>query len=367
MSRFFASSTDSVTNIECTGPCCGIVSRRGFMKSIAASSVLLAAPAIGAGSALAQQKRRVIDVHHHYYPDAFKAYAERENRLAPFARKWSASVMLDEMAKNNVDQSVLSLQTMPVNIYRMKPEESRPIVRSINEQGAQLVRDNKGKLALFAYVTCNDVDGTLKEIEYAFDTLNADGIEMMTSFGDKWPGDPAFDAVFAELNRRNAIVYFHPIAPFCCGSLIAGVPESWIEYPHDSTRTVLSLLANGTLARYRNIRWIISQSGGTLPFVANRLEWFARSSLKNAKEVAPNGIMAEFQRLYYETANAAMPATLASLLKFVPISQIMYGSDYPFVTSAYNLESLRSNGLNDADLKAIEYLNAERLIPQLKG
>ena len=367
MSRFIASDAASMPSIQCVGPCCEGLSRRGFLKSFAAAGVALAAPSISSAPAHAQGKRRVIDVHHHYYPDAYKAYAASEQRLAPFGKSWTPSVMFDEMGKNNVEQSVLSLQTMPLNIYSMKPEEARTIMRRINEQGAQLVRDNKGKLGLFAFVTGNDVEGTLKEIEYAYDILNTDGIEMMTSFGDKWPGDPAFDAVFAELNRRNAIVYFHPIAPICCGNIVPGVQESWIEYPQDSTRMVLSLLVNGTLARYRNIKWIISQSGGMLPFIANRVEWLTRTSLKNIKEVAPNAVIAEFQRLYYETANASLPPTMASLLKFAPLSQIMYGSDYPYVTSAYNLDGLRSNGLSDADLKAIEYLNAEKMFPRFKS
>lgn len=317
--------------------------------------------------ALAQPKRRVIDVHNHCFPDAFKNSSSRTGALPGPVRNWTRQVMFEEMDRNGVQQSVISLATAPLGCYQMKNEELRPLIRTINEAGAKLVADNPRKLGTFAFVSGKDVEGSLKEIEYAFDVLKADGIEMMTSFGDKWPRDPTFDPVFTELNRRSAIVYFHPIAPTYCVGLIPTVSESWIDYPYDSTRTVLSLLTSGTLVRYRNIKWIISQAGGTLPFLADRIEWLGRTALKNASEVAPNGMMAEFKRLYYETANAASATTMAALLKFVDPAQVMYSSDHPYVTSEYNLGNLRGQGLREDVLKAIEYQNAEQLIPRMKA
>jgi len=164
----------------------------------------------------------------------------------------------------------------------------------------------------------------------------------------------------------KAIVYFHPLAPFCCGNLVSGVQDSWIEYPYDSGRAILSLLFNGALAKFRDIRWIFSHSGGALPYLSHRVDYQSRP-LKNLKEIAPDGVLNEFRKLYYETANAASGPAIAGLLKLVPTSQVMYGSDFPYVTSEYNLANLRGNGLSDADMTAIEYGNAEKLIPALKS
>ncbi|HEV2575276.1 amidohydrolase family protein [Methylocella sp. CPCC 101449] len=365
MSKFSASAVGADDPVVCTGPCCG-VSRRGFLASFAAAGAATALPTSSFAQTTPAPKRRVIDVHHHYFPDVFKQSSAREGPLPPFVRDWSPQRMIEEMDKNNIEKSVLSLASVPVGWFRMTPDELRPIIRTCNEYAAKLVQDNKGRHGLFAYVSCKDVDGSLQEIAYAYDTLKADGIEMSTSFGDKWPGDPAFTPVFEELNRRKAIVYFHPLAPFCCGNLVSGVQDSWIEYPYDSGRAILSLLFNGTLAKFRDIRWIFSHSGGAIPYLSHRVDYQSRP-LKNLKEVAPDGVLNEFRRLHYETANAASGPAIAGLLKLVPISQVMYGSDFPYVTSEYNLANLRGNGLSDADMTAIEYGNAEKLIPALKS
>ncbi|MDB5572590.1 MAG: putative metal-dependent hydrolase, TIM-barrel fold [Hyphomicrobiales bacterium] len=364
--RFIASAADPHDKSACLDPCCG-VSRRFFMSGMAtAGAAAVAGAGMGAKPAAAQGKRRVVDVHHHYFSDAFKESSGRFGNLPPLIKNWSAARMLEEMDKNNVEQSILSLASVPVDWFRMKPEELRKLVRTINDDGAKLVQDHKGRHGLFAYVSCVDVEGSLKEIEYAFDTLKADGIEMSTSFGDKWPGDPAFMPVFEELNRRKAIVYFHPLAPFCCGNLVPAVQDSWIEYPYDSGRAILSLLFNGTLAKFRDIQWIFSHSGGAIPYLAHRIDWQSRP-VKNIKEVAPEGVIKELQRLNYETANAASGPTMAALLKFVPVSKVMYGSDFPYVTNQYNLENLRGIGLSEEDLKAIEYGNAEKMIPRMRA
>jgi hypothetical protein len=115
--------------------------------------------------------------------------------------------------------------------------------------------------------------------------LKADGIGLMTNYGEKWPGDPTYASVFDELNRRKAVVYFHPTVANCCRNLIPNVPPAMIEFPHDTTRAVISLLYSGSLARLRDIRFIFSHAGGTIPMLAGRLpNWDASTaSLKKCR------------------------------------------------------------------------------------
>ena len=339
------------TEGRCKGPCCA----------------MLAIPAAeGSAGANARALRKVIDVHHHYFPKEFIESHEREGGAPGFAKTWTPARMDEEMEKNGIEKAVLSLASAPIGWFRLPHPDLRAIVRACNDFGARLVDERPDRLALFGYIAGPDVDGCLREIEYAFDVLKADGIEMSTSFGDMWPGDPRFAPVLEELDRRKAIVYFHPLAPFCCSGIVPGVGDSWIEYPYDTGRAILSLMFNGAFVKHRNIRWLFSHSGGAIPYLAHRIEWQSKG-VKNIRDVAPDGVVAELRKLYFETANAASAPTMAALTTFAPIDHIMYGSDFPYVTSEYNLSCLRSAGLSDANLAAIERGNAMKFIPRFSA
>jgi len=339
-------------------------SRRRFLGSMAAAG---AATMLPAGLASAQAKGPLIDVHHHFYPPEFnKAVGAFAGGIAPQTAKWTPASTIAEMDRNSVTTALLSLWSIPGVWMGANAEGMRRWARYCNDYGAQMMRDYPGRFGLFAALPLPDVEGSLREIEYAFDVLKADGVGLMTNFGDKWPGDPAYAPVFDELNRRKAIVYFHPVAAACCGGNFApGVAESWMEVPYDTGRAVMSLLMSGTLARLPDIKWVFSHGGGTVPLLAERVKTLG-VNFPSVKKAAPNGIDHELQRLYYETANAAHKPNLAALLAYVPVSQVMFGTDYPYVTVGENAASLRRYGLAPADLQAIEYGNAKRLMPHLK-
>ena len=285
--------------------------------------------------------------------------------MAPPARNWTVAKTIDEMGRGGVATSILSIPFRS-HTAGLAPDETRRMIRMCNDHGAQLMRDHSGRFGLFAYMPLPDVDATLKEIEYALDAVKADGIGLFTSYDSKWLGDPAFRPVMDELDRRRAVVYVHPLSPQCCGNLMPYVPASFVEYPQDTNRTVMSLLFSGTFSRYKDIRWIVSHGGGAVPLMAGRVNALSKSQTRNLPEVLPNGIDYELKRLHYETANAAYAPNMAALIKFVPLSQILFGTDYPYVSVVENVEDLTRLGLSARDLNAIESDNAARLIPRLK-
>ena len=303
----------------------------------------------------------MIDVHHHFYPPSFKEASARAGSKSPLVQDWTPARAVEELDKNGVSRGILSMSSVPNDEFvRGEKQHVRGLTRSINEFAAKMQQDYPKRFASFAFLPMVDVDGSLAEIAYAFDTLKAVGVGIMTSWGAKWPADPLFAPIFEELNRRKAIVYFHPLAPDCCGNLVPGIPDSVLEVPQDTSRAVLNMLANGTFRKYPDIKFIFSHSGGTIPILADRAE-----GLMRAKEFMPNGIDAELRKLYFETANGTSAPMMAAVTKYMPISQIMYGSDFPYVTSAHNLKGLRGAGLKDEDVRAIESGNALRLMPSL--
>ena len=137
-----------------------------------------------------------------------------------------------------------------------------------------MVREKPGRYGLFAPLSMLDIDATLKEIEYALDRLKADGVNLQTNYGDKWLGDATYRPVFEELNRRKAVVYVHPLVASCCGRLNVGTFPAVIEVPHDTTRTIVESSGQRDLRANRDIKWLFSHAGGTIPMLAGRIESF---------------------------------------------------------------------------------------------
>ncbi len=345
-------------------------SRRRFLNGLGALAAAGAATALAGCAAPAPGAVALpwIDTHHHYYPPAYqKAWLEWEDRrnVPHFAQQvgWSVERALADMDAAGVRTAVLSIASTPGVWFDWPVADVNAIVRECNDFAARMVHDHPGRFGQFATLPMVDVDATLREIAYVFDELQVDGVGLQTNYGDKWPGDASYKPIFDELNRRKAVVFFHPLVAACCGRLSVGTFPAVIEVPHDTTRAVTSLLLSGAFARWRDIRWLFSHAGGTIPMLAGRINFF-HGSARNAAEFAPQGIEAELRRLYYDTANATHPAALAALLKLVPTSQVLYGSDYPYLAMDTQIAALRSAGWSVADLSAIANGNAGRLLPR---
>jgi 6-methylsalicylate decarboxylase len=350
-----------------TCSCC--TSRRSFLTGVAAAA---ATPALGASAVPTQAApAKLIDTHHHFYPPTYqKAWADWEDqrKIPHFGVQlaWTKENDIEAMDKDGITTAVLSLASTPGVWFDAGAEKAHDMARLCCDFAAEMVRDKPGRYALFAPLSMLETEVTLKEIEYVFDTLKADGINLQTNYGDKWLGDPAYKPVLEELNRRKAVVYVHPLVANCCGRLSVGAFPAVIEVPHDTTRTIASLLLSGTFARLRDIKWLFSHAGGTIPFLAGRIEAFYDQRARAPGGFAPDGIEAELRRLSYDTANATHPAAMAALMKLVPVSQITYGTDYPYF-ALNQIDSLRQLGLPQPDLDAIASGNAARLVPRLSA
>ncbi len=336
--------------------------RRDFLRSLGVlgASALLADLPVAAQSAARGAGR--VDVHHHVAPPRWVTELTSRNLATPDITNWSPAKTLDDMDAAGVSTSILSVTSPAVSFA--DADLARRVARESNEWVANLRRDHPGRFGSFAMLPVQDIDGSLKEIEYALDTLKADGIGLLTSYGDKWLGHPMYAPIMNELNRRKAVLYTHPTLANCCRGLVPDIAPTVIEFGTDTSRTVADIVFSGTAARCPDLRFIFSHAGGTVPFLTER---FIQAPVinKNLAARVPNGVLHELKRFYYDTAWAYNAAPLAALTKLVDVSQIVYGSDYPYRTGAGTVKGLTAYGFSAKDMKAIGRDNAVRLLPRL--
>jgi 6-methylsalicylate decarboxylase len=371
-------------------------SRREFLAGVAAlgagallPSGLGAQQADGGGRAGARPQRtppadvknaRRIDVHHHFASPAWiKVLAEQHAlNVAPW-KDWNPSQPIEAMDRAGVQTSYSSVTTPGVYFAegfgnQQAPKgakfanDVRALARDANEFGAKMKADYPGRFGIWAALPLPDVDGSLKEIEYAFDKLRLDGIGLMTSIGTKYLGDAAFAPVFDELNRRNAIVYTHPLVCPLSEYMIPKVGPTILEYSNDTARTIVSWIESGSADRCPNVRWIFSHGGGSI--------WSARyvggeiGTSKKAFEdrtQMPNKL-AHLRRFYYDIAATSNFMQIENLKTMVGTTHIVFGTDHPYgqpLDYAIDLEELKNSGvLTDQDVRNINRENMAKILPK---
>ena len=308
-----------------------------------------------------------IDVHHHILPPDYVAEVGGDRIgaliLAGKVPEWTPQTSIEAMDRNGIATAITSISAP--GLWFGDDAQATRLARHCNDYAAEVRTSHPTRFGVFASLPLPNVDASLAEIAYALDDLQADGIGLLTSYGDRYPGDPAFARVFDELNRRGAVVYFHPTnAP--CSTCLPEIPAATLDFPFDTTRAVVSLLFSGTFTRCPNIRFIFSHAGGTVPFLAERI---ARLAVRpEYKDALPNGVLPELARLYYDTALSANELSFASLLKLVAPEHVLFGSDFPFApeaTMTATVKGLAGLGLSDTVLRGIERENALALFPRV--
>jgi predicted TIM-barrel fold metal-dependent hydrolase len=331
-------------------------SRRDFLV---ASAALAATPLLGA------EPDRLVDVHHHFFDPAYlkRKASEILARSAgyPQVLQWTPERSLEEMQAGGVTTAVLS---MSAPLWFGDRAETRELSRGANEFTQALLGRYPGRFGYFAVLPLPSIEDSLAEVDYALGAGKADGVALLTNYEDLYLGDARFLPLLEALDARGALVYVHPSTASCCRNLVPEVSPAFLELPFDTTRTIASLLYSGALSRFRNIRFIFSHGGGALPFLADRLSQWARARPDLAARL-PDGALAELRRLHFDTASVTNAPAMAALRAFAPATQLLFGTDYPYVKVAPQAGELARLGLSADDQRALRHANAERLLPRL--
>jgi 6-methylsalicylate decarboxylase len=261
-----------------------------------------------------------IDFHAHVLPPAY-AEAVKDLPLPPTTLQG----LEEAMARHDVDAAVIS--TGPPGAFLGDGARAQDLARMANEGMAEIVRDAPERFAALALLPLPDVDAALTELAHALDDLSLDGVFLLTNVAGTYVGDPAWDPLFAELDRRGAYVFLHPTFP--PHALPLEHPVWLYEFPFDTVRALAQLVYSGTLERYPSIRLQAAHLGGAAPFLAHRLASLADREPQLAA-AAPAGALEYLRRLYYDTGLSNNVPALAATRELAGLDRVVFGTDWPY-------------------------------------
>ncbi len=314
----------------------------------------------------------LIDVHSHsMLPSWIEATRARYAPAPPLLEgmaipAWDEHSAIAVMDAHNIRAMLLSNPTGTKDFDRAT---AVPLARRMNEEIAGIVSRHPTRFGAFAVLPLQDIDAALAELAYALDELGFDGVCLHSSFEGAYPGDPRFYPLYAELDRRRVAAFVHPIGPDYVRHIDLPFVPPVMEFMFDSTRAATSFIVSGAQARFPDMAYIATHSGGTLPFLVHRL-----ASLTERLGTGYGGTMSYEQfrqgvaRLYFDLTASPTASSLKSLLEVAPPSQILIGFDYPMRPAssiAPALRDLDQDGLLDHCATAVAFGNALQILPRL--
>jgi 6-methylsalicylate decarboxylase len=309
-----------------------------------------------------------VDLHHHVIPDFYWDASNEDGNAAGGINPppWSLDGAIAYLDEAGIDVAVASISTPGVHFG--DDAAARKLARQVNEYLADVKRNRPDRFGGFAILPLPDIEGALEQVEYALDVLELDGVSVMTNAGGSYLGDSRFDPIFAELQRRAAVVFVHPTASPDPIAHTLGLPDTLLDYPVDTSRAIAKLHFSNTLARTPDVKYVFVHAGGTIPFVASRF------AIVDEMDVIPGaqerGAFAEaLPRLYWDTASAFGDPVLHMLRSVTGIENVVLGTDYPYPRDAISIGGLHqlqnTAELDDDERRGVLGGSAARLIPRL--
>ncbi|KAJ6437863.1 aminocarboxymuconate-semialdehyde decarboxylase [Purpureocillium lavendulum] len=320
-----------------------------------------------------------LDTHTHFVPPFWREesikYGYGKPDGMPGIPAWTEEAHLAMMAKAKIDKAILSITSPGTHLVPGDVALGRNLTRRCNEFAADLKRRHPTKFGFWASLPLPDVEGSMREIEYAFDRLGADGVAVLTNAHGVYLGDPVLEPVFRALNKRKATVFVHPTSP-CQGNgsvtrpaaALPQYPNPMFEFLFDTARAVVNLFVSGTMQKIPNVTFILSHAGGALTPLVARFTAFADVLLGVPLKL--ESVKATLRsQFYFDLAGFAFPDQIHGLLPYVNESRLTYGSDFPYTAEPSVLDLVKV--MNDeipkifrgcASQKAIYWENAMRIL-----
>ena len=280
----------------------------------------------------AQTNIPAMDVHSHIVTDEYLNYLADHDALMEDGYplpSWDENSHIAFMDSTGIERSILTLSSPQP--WFGNPEDGRKVIRSVNERMAEAKRNHPDRFLWCAALPQPDINASIDEAVFALDSLGADGIKLATSVNGVYLGDSIYEPLMKVLDEREAVVILHPVKPDPVNeSTFTGGPIFVYEYPAETTRAVLNMVAHNVMTRYPNIKVVVPHAGSFMPYAVPRLKGGYPLLLKQGL-TGPIDIEGNLSKLYYDLAGGPSVQAIKMLRTITTPDHIMFGTDYPFV------------------------------------
>ncbi len=243
------------------------------------------------------------------------------------------------MDRAGVQMQVLS--ACPQLPYGEDREKAARTARFVNDQYAGLPGRYPDRFSAFAALPMPHLDESLGEMGRALDELHLAGVAMNTTVLGRALVEPEYEPIFAELNRRSAVLYLHPAGNSACSPLIANYHLTWmVGAPVEDTISVMHLITHGIPTRYPDIKIINSHLGGALPMLLQRADDQYRWETPDTPELPSVAA----RRMWYDTVGHGHVPALRCAIDSLGADRLLLGTDFPY-----------ENG--DTFVRAVDYVH----------
>ena len=366
--------------------CCGkhAVPRRQVLQGGLAAAAVGAVGAAGsaavaprAATAAPAGGARAIDIHAHYYPQAYldvlgeqgKQY-NFDYRAAPdgffigpqrYETKFTdLTLRLADMDARGVQMHALSL-TAPM-LYFAEPAVSQRLAVAWNDGASAAHQAHPDRFVGLATLPMGDPDRAVDELNRASQLPGIRGVYLGTNIQDRDLDDPMFRPVFARIEALALPVFLHPLKTV--GGERLGVKPYYLNNlignPLDTAIACAHLIFGGVLDRYPKLDVCLPHSGGVMPILMGR--WDHGTKVRPELKHMPRPPSEYLRRFSYDTVSHSKPI-MQFVISQVGIERIVLGSDYCFdMGDERPVEVVEALGLDSEQRELVLRDNAAKLL-----
>jgi aminocarboxymuconate-semialdehyde decarboxylase len=324
---------------------------------------------------------RIVDFHNHFYPPAYidalrddpqsavtvstdvhgnpvlHSPGDANFAVPPHRNIDVREQVLDE---EKIDTQVLTFTSPGVHVH--PPERAVAYARLVNDAFAAIVRERPKRFTSLATLPLNDPAGSVAELDRAIGDLGFRGVMVFGNVNGVALSDARYEPLWQRANAQKAVCYIHPTHPLG----VEAMNDYWlmplVGFPFDTTLAAASLVFSGVVERFPDITWVLAHLGGTIPYLAERLDRGFRA-FKTCRANISNPPSAYLKRFHYDTVNFDGPA-LRLAIEFAGVDHLLAGSDFPHQIGSLGLmvESLRGLELPEKEEAQVLGGNATRLL-----